>query len=383
MPVFHIPTARYLLFRRHDVKYRWSSPLLCAALFAGAAASLAAQAPAGAGKKFHPTANLPGGDAVKAFVTARTEKGFVPPKKAWGDPDVSGVFTTKDEANTPFERPNEWAGRKMEDITPREFAEAVAARQQLAVERAPFAGGGEDLVEAGVAIAVPIHWFDNLAAKNSRTWFVIDPVEGKIPAAIPAAEALRYKKPGFLSPERDSYTDRSTTDRCIGGVVWMQPTLYGNSFDIVQTPDHVLFRYEAQRTVRTVRLNQPHIPQTIRPLLGDSIGWFEGNTLVVETTNFPEMVDYRGYSMKDLRLIERFTRIAPNRVEWSLTFDNPKVWPTSWTYSYPMTQDDTQPIFEYACHEGNFGLANILSAGRAAEKATGSSLMQSSSRPLR
>ncbi len=366
------------------MKYRWPSSLAFAALFATALAPLAAQAPAaGRAAKFQPPANVPGAAAVKAFVTARMAKGFTPPKTPWGDPDISGVFTTKDEANTPFERPDEWAGRKMEDITPKEFAEALVQRQQRALELAPFAGGGDDLVEQGVAIAVPIHWFDNLTAKNSRPWFVIDPLEGKLPALAPTAAEYKVKVPGFLSPERDSYTDRSTTDRCIGGTVWRVPTLYGNSHDIVQTPNYVTFRYEAQRTTRTIRLNQPHISPTIRPLLGDSIGWWDGDTLVVETTNFPDKVDYRGYSMKDLRLIERFTRIGPKAVEWSMTFDHPKVWATSWTYSYPMTADDTQPIFEYACHEGNFGLANILSAGRAAEKATGSSLMQTTGRPAR
>jgi hypothetical protein len=304
-------------------------------------------------------------------------KDFTPPKTPWGDPDISGVFTTKDEANTPFERPAEWAGRRMEDITPKEFAEALLQRQQQALERAPFAGGGDDLIEQGVAIAVPIHWFDNLTAKNSRPWFVIDPVDGKIPALARTAAAHKVERPGFLAPGRDSYTDRSTSDRCIGGTIWRVPTLYGNSHDIVQTREHVIFRYESQRTTRTIRLNQAHLSPAIRPLLGDSIGWWEGHTLVIETTNFPDTVDYRGHSMKDLRLVERLTRTGPKTVEWSLTFDNPQVWSKSWTYSYPITEDATQPIFEYACHEGNFGLANILSAGRTAEKLTGSSAMKS------
>jgi hypothetical protein len=224
---------------------------------------------------------------------------------------------------------------------------------------------------------VPIHWFDNLTAKNSRPWFVIDPIEGKLPALASTAASQKIETPGFLAPGRDSYADRSATDRCIGGAVWSTPTLYGNSYDILQTPNTVTFRYEAMRTARTIRLNQPHLSQTIRPFYGDSIGWWDGNTLVVETTNFPEKVNYRGYSAKDLRIIERFTRTGPKTVEWSMTFDNPKVWTAAWTYSYPMTQDDTQPIFEYACHEGNFGLANILTAGRTAEKTTGSSAMKS------
>jgi hypothetical protein len=321
-----------------------------------------------AGARFQPPANVPGAEAVKAFVAARMAKNFTPPKTPWGDPNIQGVFTTKDEANTPMERPEEWAGKRMEDITPQEFAEAMAKRQQEALERAPFAGGGDELISEGVAIAVPIHWFDNLGAVNSRPWFVIDPPEGKIPAKAPGAESYRANNPGFLAPGRDTYTDRSLTDRCVGGSVWRTPSLYGNSHEIIQTPTHVVFRYESMRTSRMIRLNQPHLPPHIRPHLGDSIGWWDGNTLVVETTNFPERLDYRGYSLKNMRLIERFTRTAPNKVEWSVTMDDPNVYSRSWTYSYPMTEDNTQPIFEYACHEGNYGLANILTAGRAADK---------------
>jgi hypothetical protein len=102
------------------------------------------------------SAGLPAADAVKAFVATRMAKSFTPPKTPWGDPDIQGIFTSKDEANTPFERPDQWAGKRMEDITSKELAAAIAERQQLAVERAPFAGGGE--AEGGVAIAVPIHW---------------------------------------------------------------------------------------------------------------------------------------------------------------------------------------------------------------------------------
>ena len=323
------------------------------------------QSPQGQTPQFQPPANVPGAEAVKSFVVAHIAKDFSPTKTPWGDPDIQGVFTTKDEANTPFERPAEWAGRRMEDITPKEFAEAIEKRQEQALERAPFAGGGDDLIEQGVAIAVPIHWFDNLAARNSRPWFVIEPAEGGVPALAPTASTYRSNRPGFLAPNRDSYTDRSLTDRCIGGTIWRTPTLYGNSHDILQTPDHVVFRYEAMRTSRIIRLRRPHVSQSIRPLYGDSIGWWDGNTLVIETTNFPEAVDYRGYSAQDLRVIERMTRTGPKTVEWSMTFDNPKIWTAPWTYSYPMTQDETQPIFEYACHEGNYGLANILSAGRA------------------
>ena len=305
-----------------------------------------------------------GTENVKAFIASRIAKGFVPQRTPWGDPDLSGVFTTKDEANTPFERPDEWAGKRMEDITSQEFAEAIVKRHQAALDQAPFFGGGE--VEEGVAIAVPIHWFDNLAAKNSRPWFLIDPSDGKIPPVTP--EAASQKAPrrlrGTAGGLRDSYTDRSLGDRCIGGRIWRTPSIYGNSHEIVQTPDHVVFRYESQRASRMIRLHQPHLTSEIRPLYGDSIGWWDGNTLVVETVNFPKRLAYRGYSATNMRLIERFTRIGPKTVEWSVTLDAPSIWTRPWTYSYPMTEDNTQPIFEYACHEGNYGLANILTAGQ-------------------
>jgi hypothetical protein len=338
---------------------------LASSVAAAACAALFSVDLAGQSGGFQPPANVPGADAVKAFVAARMTKGFTPPKTPWGDPNIQGVFTTKDEANTPFERPDQWAGKRMEDITPQEFAAAIAERQTRALETAPFAGGGEP--EEGVAIAVPIHWFDNLAARNSRPWFVIDPADGKVPPVT--SDAARYLAPrrprGTAGGFRDSYTDRSLGDRCIGGSIWRTPTIYGNSHEIVQTPTHIVFRYESMRASRMIRLNQPHLPPDIRPLYGDSIGWWEGNTLVVETTNFPQRLEYRGYSANGMRLIERFTRIAPDRVEWSVTLDAPTIWTRPWTYSYPMTEDNTQPIFEYACHEGNYGLANILTAGQA------------------
>ena len=120
---------------------------------------------------------------------------------------------------------------------------------------------------------------------------------------------------------------------------------------------------------------RPHTSSSVNSYMGDSRGWWDGNTLVVETTNSHETAPYIVAFMagvcpvpgKDLRVIERFTRIAPGRVEWTVTLDDPTTWERPWTYSLPMTQDNSQPIFEYACHEGNYGIANLLSAGRAAE----------------
>ena len=320
--------------------------------------------------------SLAGADNIKAFIASRVQKNWTPTKTPWGDPDVSGVFTTKDEANTPFERSDEWAGRKMDDITGTEFAEAVARRQEGALQR-------------GSPRVVPIHWFDNLAARNSRPWFVVDPVEGKIPArvasappeptivdlqappdlvgqaAVDAVDALRDRNP------KDVPANRTWSDRCIvfAGGLWQLPIIYGNSYQILQTPDYVVMRYEMVHEARMIPLDgRPHPNGTIRSYFGDSRGRWEGNTLVVETTNIHEALKHRGVSAKNLRLVERFTRIAPDRVEWTVTIDDPTVYTRPWTYSVPMTEDDQQIIYEYACHEGNYGMANLLTAGRLLDR---------------
>ena len=315
--------------------------------------------------------SLTGTDNVKAFITSRIQKNWTPPKTPWGHPDISGVFTNKDEANTPFERPDEWAGRTMSDITPAELAEAVGRRQEGALERrAPR--------------VVPIHWFDNLAAMNARPWMVIDPPEGKVPArvtgvppepamidlqnapelvgqeAVDAVDALLDRRP------KDVPANRSWSDRCIVfGGLWRTPSLYGNSYQIIQTPDYVVVRYEMVHEARMIPLDGRPLPnEAIHQYFGTSRGWFEGNTLVVETTNIHEGIEHRGVSAKNLRLVERFTRVAPDKVDWSMTIDDPTVYTRPWTFSLPLTEDNTQLIFEYACHEGNFGMANLLTAGR-------------------
>jgi hypothetical protein len=350
---------------------RISTAIIAAAFVVSAAgASLVGQARPAAAPS--PEA-APSADRVKAFIAARTAKSFVAPKTPWGDPDIQGNFTTKEEANTPFERPEKWAGRKIEDITPEELAADIIERQQRAVEQAPFAGGGEP--EEGVAIAVPIHWFDNLASQNARPWFVIDPTNGMIPPTTGKAQAAATPLPRDVrlrGGRRDSYTDRSLGDRCIGFGLWRLPAIYGNSYQLLQTPDHVVMRYEMIHEARVIPLNdRTPVGSGFNRYMGDSRGHFEGNTLVVETTNINPSVAFRfggGASAKNQRVIERFTRISPKQVEWTVTIDDPTTYVRPWTYSMPMTQDDQQIIYEYACHEGNYGLANLLSAGRTEEK---------------
>ena len=326
--------------------------------------------------------SIPGTADIKAFIASRMVEGFTPPKTPWGDPDISGVFDTSPEANTPMERPDEWTDRRMENITPEELVAAIARRQRAAVERAPFAGGGEP--EAGIAIAVPIHWFDNLAAQNSRPWFVIDPPNGKIPpvtaevaqrrAAAAAARAEARAAPDFRpGGRRDHYTDRRAGERCITfGIPWRTPIIYGNAHQLLQTPDYVVFRSEMIHEARIIPLDgRAHVAPPIQTHFGDSRGYWDGPSLVVETTNLhPDMV-VRGAAGHNLRVTERFTRIAWDTVEWTVTLDDATTWTRPWTYSYPMTINEAKPIYEYACHEGNFGMANLLSAGRLADKQGG------------
>lgn len=309
--------------------------------------------------------------AAKAPAPAK----FAPKRLPWGDPDISGNFTAKDEANTPFERPDAFAGKRIEDVTPAELSAAVRARQRQALADAPYPGGGSR--ERGVAIAVPIHWFDSLDSVNHRPWFVIDPPDGKIP---PMTEAARTREADAAAARRargmaDSYTDRHLRDRCISlrgaPVTLINPGLYGNSYQILQTKDHVAIRYEMTST-RIIPIEgrgaaRLHNGPTMRSYGGDSIARWEGQTLVVDTVNFHPKLGYRGSNV-NLHLVERFERVSARFVNFTVTVDDPTTWARPWSYSVPLTEDDSQEIHEYACHEGNYGLRNILSAGRSDDR---------------
>jgi hypothetical protein len=300
---------------------------------------------------------------------------WTPPRTPWGDPDLQGNFTTRDEMNTPMERPDQWAGKRPEDITVQELAEANQKRQRAALASAPFPGGGS--VSKGVAIAVPIHWLDHLDSVSSRPWFVVDPPDGKIPPLTDAAKS-RMAAQAVARQARgtaDSYTDRTLSDRCVGfGPPFFNQALYGASYQILQTKDYVAIRSEMLHEARMIPIqaragSRPHPNASVRTLHGDGVAHWEGNTLVVETSNFSGRggagwIPYR-LADSNLKLTERFTRVAPNKVNVVTTVEDPTTWARGWTWAIPLTEDDTQAIFEYACHEGNLGLRNILSAGRS------------------
>ncbi len=157
----------------------------------------------------------------------------------------------------------------------------------------------------------------------------------------------------------------------------MMPGIYGNSYQIVQGPGYVAIRYEMIHETRVVPLDgRHHVGKDVRLYVGDARGRWEGNTLVVETTNLNgrESADIVGYGSPDrgasqeLRIVERFKPVGPNSVEWSVTLDDARTWTRPWTFAMNLTKDETQPVFEYACHEGNYGLSNILTAARAEDR---------------
>jgi hypothetical protein len=263
-----------------------------------------------------------------------------------------------------MERPKELTGRRLEDISPEELARLNAARNEARAEAD----------RQRWELRSPLHWFENMNFKNSRAWMVVDPPEGVIPPMTAegrrrgAARAEARKGRG----EADSWEDRSYFDRCISRGVpgSMMPAIYGNSYDITQSPDAVSIRYEMIHEARIIPLNAgPHAAGSIRSYMGDARGHFEGDTLVVETTNFNDRLPYRGSSDR-LRLVERFTPVAPNLVEWSVTFDDPATWDRPWTFAMNLTKvgAEQQP-FEYACHEGNYAMFNLLSIARKEEAA--------------
>jgi hypothetical protein len=221
----------------------------------------------------------------------------------------------------------------------------------------------------------PLHWQDQFdIAKGSRPWFVIDPPDGKIP---PQTAEARQRAASRQAARRgrgqaDSWTDRSLYDRCItrGLPGSMMPAIYGNSYRIVQAPGVVAIQYEMVHETRIIPLDgRPHVGKEIRGHMGDARGWWEGDTLVVETTNFREESVYRGANPDVLTITERFTPISPERVEWRVTLEDATTWSRPWTFAMPLTRSDDEEIVPYECHEGNRAMANILSAARADEKA--------------
>jgi hypothetical protein len=296
---------------------------------------------------------------------------WTPPRTAWGDPDLQGVYSNDDETGIPFERPAEFAGRTLSEITPAEMKEINRRRTDQfndGVSGDEFAGG----------LRPPTHLiFDSFERRNSRPWLVVDPPDGKVPPLTPEGQQRQGMPQRGVSSNANPFgpfdgpEDLGLYDRCItrGIPNSMMPAGYGSTYEIEQGQGYAAIRYEMIHEVRVIPLDgRPHVGRGIRLDLGDARGRWEGSTLVVETTNFSERSSYRGASSA-LRMVERFTPISPQVVEWSVTFDDARTWTRPWTFAMNLTRrDGSQRIYEYACHEGNYGLRNMLSAARAADR---------------
>jgi hypothetical protein len=182
---------------------------------------------------------------------------------------------------------------------------------------------------------------------------------------------MRRGGSSFSNGPFNSQDDFSLYDRCItrGFPGSMLPAIYGDSYQIVQGQGWVAVRYEMIHETRVIPLDaRPHVGKNIQMDMGDARAHWEGDTLVVETTNFRERSVYRNASPGVLRLTERFTRVSPTRLDWRVTVDDATTWTKPWTFAVPLTVNDDEPVFEYACHEGNYAVRNMLSATRAEEK---------------
>jgi hypothetical protein len=306
------------------------------------------------------------GSPVPLAQTAATRaaaKAWVPARTPWGDPDFRGVFSNGDEYTTPLERPDRFAGRRLEDVTGPELLSVRRAQLEAVIDALP----------GGRVRGPDAWWVQNLNVANSRqAWLVVDPADGKIPALTPDGQrrAARRIRSSFVGGPFDGPEDFSLLDRCISRSVpgSMIPVMYGNTYQIVQAPGLVVITYEIIHEARIISLDgRPHVGPGIRQHMGDARGRWEGDTLVVDTSNFTEAAAYRGANAATLHIVERFTRPAADRIAWTATIEDPATWTSPWTIGMTLTSDP-QPVLAYDCHEGNYGLKNILSAARAEDR---------------
>jgi hypothetical protein len=316
------------------------------------------------------------------IVMVASAQGPAMPRTPWGDPDLQGTFSSEAELSVPFERQSQYGDRKF--LTDAEYAQRRAqADKQLASDGADFDLETADRTNAGAvgsATSPPPHWLER-GKVSRRTSLVIDPPDGRLPALAqqrPGAGRGRGAAGGtfaglgafggtaiFNGPE-----DLSLWERCISrgipGATF--PTVYNANLRIVQSPNAIAITYEMIHDTRVVPIGSgSHVGSAVRGYNGDARAHWEGNTLVVDTTNFSDKTNFRG-SRETLHIIERFTRDGDG-IAYEVTVDDPTVWTKPWTAALTLAKQPDDTLFEYACHEGNNSMRNILSASRAAEKA--------------
>jgi len=296
-------------------------------------------------------------------------KNWTPPRTAFGQPDLQGVWTNV--TITPLERPVELGTKQF--FTPEE-----AAKYERETNQRNNADNRESNPVADVNHAYNQFWWDRgtKVASGLRTSLIIDPANGRIPPLLPEAQKRMEEETSYArAHSTDGPENRALTERCL---LWptagppMLPSFYNNDYQIVQTSNAVAIVVEMIHDVRIIPLDgRPHLPGNIRQWLGDSRGHWEGNTLVVDTTNFTNKTRFHGAD-ENLHLTERFTRVSPEMVLYEFTVDDPTVFTRPWSAQVPMTKTKG-PVFEYACHEGNYAMVDMLAGARKAEqKALGS-----------
>jgi hypothetical protein len=308
---------------------------------------------------------------VAASLTASAQQKDKPratPRTAWGDPDLQGTWTN--ETITPFERPVSMASKPFLTSVEAADLEARAARQRETSDDAPPRPG--DVGSYNQA------WFDSgtKVVSTLQSSLVVDPPDGRVPLR-PEAQRQRDE---YIARETDSADFMSPWDRCItrgipGGLF---PAGYNNGYQILQGPGYVLIHYEMIHAARIIPTDgRKHLPSHLRLWDGDSVGHWEGDTLVVDVTNYngrgwiatnAAAGNMRGVLQSDaLHVVEKFRRVSANTIHYEVTIDDPKMYTRPWTLAIPLERDDEYRLFEYACQEGNHSVENMLRAARVAE----------------
>jgi hypothetical protein len=300
------------------------------------------------------------GAQVPAPAPPDTQPAFRVPRTPWGDPDLQGVWSSDDEAGVPFERP---MGQTKAKVKGTELDALLEEREHERVDTVQAIGGSTG--------AGPVHWYENWGRKSGRTSLVIDPADGRVPPLTAAAQERqrrrRHAMGSFGAGPFDAPEDFSLYDRCItrGLPAVMFPAIYNNNTRIVQGPGYVALTYEMIHETRVVPLDgRPFASSRIRSYLGEARAHWERDTLVVDTRHFSEKANYRGAGA-GLRLREKFQRTAKG-LRYDVTVEDPDTFTRPWTAALNLSPG--LALFEYACHEGNYAMWNMLSAARASER---------------
>jgi len=309
---------------------------------------------------------------VVSLVLIVDAQGYRPPRTPWGDPDLQGKWPSTSMASVPLQRPESLGTRNV--LTDAEFAE----RQKQAANQAvrdladfDFERPSVPFGQIGGGQSPPQHWFERGEPQRQAS-LIVDPPNGRMPAMTAAAQTRQADQRARPESRSLSGLDKDFTlyERCItrGLVGSVLPGGYNNGNEIVQSPGYVAIVNEMIHESRVVPLDgRAHVNPAIRSYLGDSRGRWDGDTLVVETTNF---VDRRGVGMNGtgasdaLKITERFSRTGDTTISYSITIDDAGTWTAPITLQFPLTRDERYGMYEYACHEGNYALRNILSGAR-------------------